>query len=311
MPPIKVLPATRPAAQPRDTHEAKKRLSAFALSVMVLCLLFGRALIDLVGFASESTLYSHIPLIPVIVVWLLWMRRSDLPGPGARATTATIVLAGAGATLAVTRLVLPHLAGSVPLETSLSLAALAFVLLVTACVAWFIGRRFLQAAAFPLFFLIFMVPLPAGAVDVIENVLQHGSAAVAWGLYRLVGTTMFYQDLTFQLPGIALHVAPECSGIHSTLALLMVSLIAGNLFLRSPLRAGILAVAVLPLALLRNGFRIFVIGELCVHRGAQMIDSPIHHQGGPVFFALSLIPFAGLLWLLSRYGRRPTLAGGQ
>jgi exosortase/archaeosortase family protein len=55
---------------------------------------------------------------------------------------------------------------------------------------------------------------------------------------------------------------------------------------------------VIPLALLRNGFRVFVLGELCTHIGPQMIDTPIHHQGGPLFFALSLIPFFLLLvWL--------------
>jgi hypothetical protein len=31
-----------------------------------------------------------------------------------------------------------------------------------------------------------------------------------------------------------------------------------------------------------------------------MIDSPIHHKGGPLFFALSLIPLYLLLWWLRR-----------
>jgi exosortase/archaeosortase family protein len=55
---------------------------------------------------------------------------------------------------------------------------------------------------------------------------------------------------------------------------------------------------------LRNGFRIFTIGELCVHIGPEMIDSPIHHKGGPLFFALSLIPFFILLTWLHRSERR-------
>jgi len=56
---------------------------------------------------------------------------------------------------------------------------------------------------------------------------------------------------------------------------------------------------VLPIALARNGLRVFVIGELCVRIGPEMIDSYIHHHGGPIFFALSLIPFSlVLLWLV-------------
>ncbi len=65
-----------------------------------------------------------------------------------------------------------------------------------------------------------------------------------------------------------------------------------------------MTLAVIPLAVLRNGFRVFTIGELCVHIGPQMIDSPIHHQGGPLFFILSLVPFLLLLYLLIRSERR-------
>jgi len=61
---------------------------------------------------------------------------------------------------------------------------------------------------------------------------------------------------------------------------------------------------VIPLAILRNGFRIFTIGQLCVHLGSEMIHSPIHRRGGPLFFALSLVPFFLLLFLLWKSDRR-------
>jgi exosortase/archaeosortase family protein len=69
----------------------------------------------------------------------------------------------------------------------------------------------------------------------------------------------------------------------------------------------VLSVAVIPIALLRNGLRVFVIGQLCVRIGPEMIDSPIHRHGGPVFFAFSLIPFFALMFLLqkSESRRRP------
>jgi exosortase/archaeosortase family protein len=67
----------------------------------------------------------------------------------------------------------------------------------------------------------------------------------------------------------------------------------------------------IPLGLLRNGFRVFTIGELCVHLGPQMIDSPIHHRGGPIFFALSLIPLFILLVVLQKYERGRIKARSQ
>jgi exosortase/archaeosortase family protein len=81
---------------------------------------------------------------------------------------------------------------------------------------------------------------------------------------------------------------------------LITSLLAGYLFLRRTSLRVILALSIVPLAILRNGFRIFVIGELCVHISPTMIDSFIHRKGGPIFFALSLIPFFLLLVFLRK-----------
>ena len=61
-----------------------------------------------------------------------------------------------------------------------------------------------------------------------------------------------------------------------------------------------LALAVIPLGIVRNGFRIYTIAMLCVHIDPEMINSPLHRRGGPVFFALSLLPFFALLFLLQK-----------
>jgi hypothetical protein len=68
---------------------------------------------------------------------------------------------------------------------------------------------------------------------------------------------------------------------------------------------------VIPLGILRNGFRVFVIGMLCVHVGPHMIEHVIHRRGGPVFFALSLLPLFALLWWLRRWERRPHTLGAE
>ena len=84
------------------------------------------------------------------------------------------------------------------------------------------------------------------------------------------------------------------------LGLFITSLLAGHLFLRSPWKKTALALAVVPLAILRNGFRIFTIGMLCVHVDPAMIKSPVHTRGGPLFFVLSLAPFFLFLWWLRK-----------
>ncbi len=103
-----------------------------------------------------------------------------------------------------------------------------------------------------------------------------------------------------QLPGFSMEVAPECSGIRSSIVLLITSVVAGKLFLRSGWNRLLLVLLVAPVSIVRNAIRISVIGELCVNVGPHMIDSFIHKRGGPIFFALSLVPMFAAMLLMVR-----------
>ena len=155
--------------------------------------------------------------------------------------------------------------------------------------------------AFPFCMLIWLVPLPDIAVVWLEELLMRPSALVAEWSFRLIGTPVHRAGQVIDLPGMSLEVARECSGIRSTLVLFMTSLIAAHLLLSSGWHRLILVALVIPLGILRNALRIFVIGLLCVHGGPHMIDSWIHRHGGPLFFALTLVPFLlGAAWLRHR-----------
>lgn len=284
-------------------HHPRPSLHPVWLALSAVVAGFALPLYRLAAFALGSGLYSYIVLIPFISAYLVWQKRRALPRPTPPARgLAAVLLAGGAATLAGLAFARTTGVNLAP-EDRLALTTTAFLLTATGVTAWFCGRSVLNTRLFPIGFLFFAVPVPSGAMAAIDRLMQHGSAAVARGLFDLFGTAVFYQDLSFQLPGINLYVAPECSGIRSTIALTIVSVLTGYIFLRSPARRALLTAAVVPLALLRNGFRIFTIGELCVNLGPQMIDSPVHHRGGPVFFALSLIPFFLLVYLLRRRER--------
>jgi len=144
------------------------------------------------------------------------------------------------------------------------------------------------------------VPMPDAMADALETASKYASAEVANLLFHLSSTPFLRAGLIFQLPNITIEVAQECSGIRSSWVLLMTSILAANLFLKTPWRRLALVAFVIPLAILRNGFRILVIGLLCVNAGPQMIHSLIHRRGGPLFFMLSLIPFFLVLWRLRK-----------
>lgn len=273
-------------------------------SILALVACFSISLYDLARFALQSDLYSYIILVPFISVYLFRLRLKSDAGPteSNRVAASILVLLGVAAVAAFWALTFSGV--KLTQQDSLALSISSFVFLLCGLCALFLGRPAFRSAVFPQAFLLFMIPFPVALEHAIETFLQIGSAPPAYWFFKLAGTPVFRQDLVFQLPGMTLQIAPECSGIRSTLVLFMTSLVAGQLFLRSPWKRTILAVAVIPLALLRNGFRVFVIGELCVRVGPHMIDSRIHHQGGPIFFALSLIPFSALVFYLVKSDRR-------
>ena len=182
----------------------------------------------------------------------------------------------------------------------MTLVALSFVCFAITGAFLFLGAKWARSAMFPLFFLAFFIPLPEIVVDTLEEASKQASAEVASWLFLITGTPFLRTETMFQLPGITIAVAKECSGIRSSLVLIITSLLAANMFLRTTWRRALLVAAVIPLGLFRNAARILVISLLCVHIVPHMINSVIHRRGGPFFFAASLIPLFLFLWWLRR-----------
>ncbi len=264
-------------------------------AIVILILLFAGPLISLFAHAAVSEFHSYILLVPFVAGYSLWTKREMLPRHYTASPAAAICLVLlAGAVLGSAMIASAR--ESIEPNDWLSLVILSLVFFLAAAGFGLLGRVWMTAAAFPFAFLIFMVPMPDGMVNALETASQHASAAAAELFFRFGNTPYLHDGMIFQLPNITLEVAQECSGIHSSWVLFITSIITGNLFLRTTWKRLLLVALVIPLGILRNGFRIWVIGMLCVHLGPQMIHSPIHHHGGPLFFALSLVPLFLLLF---------------
>lgn len=289
----------------RDLSRAQRlRVVGCAVYLLILTLLFIQPLTKLMLYAARSSLHSHIVLVPLVTGYLLYLRRKRLSGPLGSSISGTLIMALAGiATLAAGT----GLRGDLSVNDELALATLSFVSLIVAGGFLFLGFTWMAAAAFPMTFLVFMVPLPDAVVNWLENGSALASAEAAALYFTATGTPLLRDGTVFQLPGIVLRVAQECSGIRSSWVLFITSLVVSHLFLRTRWRRVVLVAFVIPLGILRNGFRILVIGLLCVNVGPHMVDSVIHHRGGPLFFALSLIPLFLLLWGLRRQEQRLNL----
>jgi exosortase C (VPDSG-CTERM-specific) len=295
-------PATKQWAPQYDANQVAlggRLRSLIAVSVfLIIC--FSRPLYDLVRYSLHSEFYSYIPIIPLISLSLICSKRRSLALDSEPAQRfALLPLLGGLALLAGYGWAV-HAGWKPGTEDYLALMTLSFVSFLTSGCLMFLGRETWRAIAFPMGFLIFTAPFPVFLNSWIEGALQHSSADAATLLFRLSGTPILRQGLVFELPGFCLEVAPECSGMHSTVVLFFTGLLAGQFFLCTPWNRTLLTLGVIFLAILRNGLRIFTIGELCVHVSPDMIDSYIHRHGGPIFFVLSLIPFFFLLLVLRK-----------
>ena len=274
---------------------ANKRFLGWCIYLVILCAAFALRLREFATYTAHSDVHSYVLLIPFVTAYLIYIRWRQLSG---ELTTswgpAVLAAVGAGALFASQHF------SKLGRNDHMTLIALSFVCFTITGVFLFLGAKWARSAMFPLFFLAFMIPLPEIAVDTLEEASKQASAEVASWLFLITGTPFLRSQTMFQLPGITIAVAKECSGIRSTLVLIITSLLAANMFLRATWRRTLLLAAVIPLGLFRNAVRILVISLLCVHIGPHMIHSVIHRRGGPFFFALSLIPLFAMLWLLRR-----------
>ena len=182
---------------------------------------------------------------------------------------------------------------------------LAFVVMCWGMFLSCFGTARFRQVSFGLLFLLFMVPLPSVLLDAIIGFLQRTSAEAAAFLFSIIGVPVFRQGFVFSLSTFTIHVAEECSGIRSALSLVLTSLVAGHFFLRSSWgKMGIVAL-VIPLAIIKNAFRIVGLALLANYVDPTYItNSALHRSGGIPLFLVSLVLLFSLVWLVRRLEKK-------
>jgi exosortase len=145
-----------------------------------------------------------------------------------------------------------------------------------------------------------MVPLPKFLLNYVIYLLQAGSAWITGALFDLLGVPALREGFVFHLARANIEVAKECSGIRSSLALLILALLVSHFSLRSLWKKVLFLACGLFMMILKNGIRIASLTLLAMHVDPSFLYGKLHHQGGIVFFLLSLLLLAPLLWLLQR-----------
>src|SRR5204863_7581592 len=167
-------------------NKKKWRIWAGICFAIVLLGTFAQPLLALINYAARSELYSYILLIPFVSAYLLYLRRDQLPKKYVADFPLAIVSLAAG--LGVVAFTYSSI-GLAPADNGhLVLLTLSFLCCLAAGGFFFFGRGWMRSAAFPLAYLIFMVPMPDAMADALETASKYASAEVANLLFHLSGT---------------------------------------------------------------------------------------------------------------------------
>ena len=155
----------------------------------------------------------------------------------------------------------------------LALMAFPAVVFVVGAFILVYGMKAFRAAMFPLFFLVFMIPVPTALLDWLIRFLQVGSTEFTAILFSLSGAPILREGFVFHLPGVSIEVAPQCSGIRSSMALVITCVLAGHMFLKTTWKKVVLVLAAIPITMFKNGIRITSLSLIGSYIDRGVLDS--------------------------------------
>jgi len=285
--------------------KAFNRNSLFLLFVLIGIAFLHKPVIQLARLSLNNALYSYFLGIPVVSLYFFVTKRNAIFKDLNYSIRIGAILSAAGSLIYVF-----GISEIVEFNRNDLLS-----LMMTAALLWLYGAFIVcygsfafRRAIFPLLFLIFMIPIPTFILDPLIQVLLIGSANATHLIFFILDVPFIRDGFVFELPGVAIEIAEQCSGIRSTLGLFIASVVAGYLFLPVGWKRIVLVLAVFPITMFKNALRISVISLLAVHVDMSFLtDSFLHKSGGFIFYILALGLMVPVLWFLRKNEKTNTL----
>ena len=222
--------------------------------------------------------YSHGFFVLPLAAYFLWERRHQLRDAAPRPSAlGLMVLAGS---------LLCFVAGQFGSELFLTRVSLIGV--VAGLVLFLCGWRHLRLAAFPLAFLLLMIPLPEIIFNRITFPLQMLASQVGETMIAATGVPVMREGNVLLLPNRTLEVAEACSGIRSLMSLVMLALVLGYFTERRTWVRAAIALAAVPIAVVANAIRVAGTGVASYWISPAAADGFFHTFSGWLMFIVAL-----------------------
>jgi exosortase len=170
----------------------------------------------------------------------------------------------------------------------LFLARVSFIGVLAGGILFSFGARRLQSVAFPLAFLLLMIPLPEIVFNQVALPLQLFASQTGEVLLRSAGVPVVREGNVLELVSMKLEVAEACSGIRSIVTLLTFAVVLGEIGGGSRFRRLLLMAATLPIAVCANAARVTATGLAADTLGAAAAQGLLHATAGLVVFAVAV-----------------------
>lgn len=274
-----------------------RRLPELCLVLALLVALYAGIIPEMVREWSQNENNSHGFIIPLIAAYFLWQRRGRLlDAPVAPNAAGLLVLVLGGLMLSLGYLATEYF----------TMRASLIVILAGLTLALF-GTQTFRVVAFPLFFLVFMIPIPMVIYNAVAFPLKLLVSNVSVWVLKAVGVVVLREGNIIMLPDMVLEVADACSGIRSLVSLLALGVAYAAVL---PLHTGrrvALVLSAIPIAIIANIIRVIVTGLLVEYVSPDAARGFFHEFAGmAVFaFALALLLAAGAMLCKTRGHSRP------
>jgi exosortase len=252
----------------------RKTLVAAALIVLGFAALYWPVLAKLVSDWYHDDNYSHGFLIVPLVLYFVWERREKLRKiPAAPSALGFVVVLGSVAVL---------IAGILGSELFLTRISILGTLVGVTLFLW--GWGYLRALAFPLAFLLLMIPIPAIIFNQIAFPLQLLASQFGESAMGMANVPVLREGNVLILANTTLEVAEACSGIRSLVSLLTLAIVLGYFSDPRGWVRTVVALSSVPVAIVTNGFRVAGTGIAAHKIGAAAAEGFFHEFSGWLVF---------------------------
>lgn len=243
----------------------------------------------------EDPNLSHGFMVPLVSAYIVWSQRHRLQSVAVRPSNFGLaVIVAAVAMLIVATL-----------SADLFVSRISFLVLLVGLVLFLAGPAMLRALAFPLGFLVFMIPLPGVLYYQLTFPLQLIASRFAAAALWLLHVPIVRAGNLLILPNCTLEVAEACSGIRSLFSIVALAVAYGYLSEARLWKRIVLAVLMIPVAVICNGVRLVGTGLISYFAGQESALGFFHTFSGWLIFllavALMLIASRALQVLDSRW----------